>query len=194
MNENDIKKIWESGMLRTAVEIDTDRIAADLNIQLNDFKKAIQKRNMYEYAAIAILLPVTGAMVVAVQGTFAKIALAMSIPWAIWAAYKIYNVRHKEHIYATSMKAYLMQCISYLAAERKLVSSVLYWYILPPNICAVLFFIGLGIRGIPLLVMAIGIVVLVAFTYFLNQRSVKTKFDPLIKKLETTLSQLEDMD
>ena len=73
-----------------------------------------------------------------------------------------------------------------------LLDNILYWYILPPFVIAILFFMGLPLTTM-MWITKMGFVLLVSIgVLYLNKRAVKKQFKPLIKQLDETISNLED--
>jgi hypothetical protein len=90
---------------------------------------------------------------------------------------------------------YLYKTKDYLNAQKKLLDTVLYWYILPvfPGFILILMgFIHIPEKRKIIIITALAFVVIAILAHFLNKRAVKKEFAPRLKKIDELIQVLEE--
>jgi len=90
------------------------------------------------------------------------------------------------------MKEYLNLEIRNIKKQKRLLKNIAWWYILPIGTGLFLFAMGFD-TGLTAKIVYIGIVILLgAFVWWINQRAVKRKFDPLIDEIKEAIEFVEE--
>jgi hypothetical protein len=116
----------------------------------------------------------------------------MIIPYAILQFYLIKKVKqYKVDYYSLPLKEYLLKHQQYLSKERKLADNAFYWRILPGIPPLALTFIVMGMFGKELILNILFITLFFVIVFFFNKWRTKKMFDPLMKKVEETIAELD---
>jgi hypothetical protein len=189
MFENELTEIWKQSAKTEVGKFNQSEILANLDSQLRNFDKCLKKRNRREVIAAAIVILIFGIGAILFTGIISKIGLLLCALYGVLVIYVLRNVKkHKPASYALPVKDYLVQHRDYLVKERNLLKNVIYWYLLPPFIGEVLFFIGQNMGTITLIISILIVFSINAYIYFLNKVGVKKVFDPLILKISKTIN------
>jgi hypothetical protein len=192
MLDNELRHIWQSSNKKELIKFNKSELLTDLDSKLESFDKSLKNRDRREIIASIIIILFFGTAIFFIPQTLSRIALLIIVLYGILVIYILKNVRkYRVNNYFLPIKEYLIKHRQYLIKERSLLDNVLYWYILPPTVSAILFFIGRNIEGTRLVINILVVFIINLFIYFLNKRAVKKDFDPLIKKLDITIKNLE---
>jgi len=193
MLDQELKNIWKNANQQELVKFETSKLLMEMNQKLEKFDSRIKTRDYLEIIAAIVVIAVMIYYAIIIPYLFTKIASLLIIPWALFVIYKLRSVKkHKPANFDLSFRNYLVQQRSYLKKQMTLLDNILYWYILPPFVIAILFFIGLPLTTM-MWITKMGFVLLFSIgVLYLNKRAVKKQFKPLIKQLDDTINNLED--
>jgi uncharacterized membrane protein (DUF485 family) len=169
------------------------KLLIEMNQKLNKFDKLIKTRDNLEIIAAIIVILVMVYYAISIPYVLTKIASILIIPWAFFVIYKLRSIKkHQPTNLDVYFLEYLVKQRSYLKRQMSLLDNILYWYILPPFVISIVFFMGFPMKPMTL-ISNIGFTLLVSIgVWFLNKRAVKKQFKPLIKNLDDIISNLED--
>jgi hypothetical protein len=194
MLEEEIKKLWKNASAEELARFDKAAFMTNLDDKLQQTEAAIKKRDRLEIAVAIALVPVFGALAFVVPATLSKIGCVIIAAYCLLVIYKLRQVKkYKKPVnMGLPVREQLMSSRRYYEAERKLLDSVLWWYLLPPFVGIALFHGGISKSWT-----GFGIHMLIAFAvmagiYALNKQAVKKEFNPLLEKIEKALAQLEE--
>lgn len=193
MKENDLKILWKSVSDFEMVNFDRDLINKEIKAQLNSFDRKIITRDVIEISVAILIIPVAIFIAYVLPNILIRTGAILMIPSILLIIYKILQVRKfkKPVDSLLNIRAYLETNLVYYKKQYELLDSVLYWYILPSMLCAILIITGLKLPTLKFFY-ALSITLGVAFViYRLNKLTVIRKLDPLIKKIESELEELK---
>lgn len=195
MKAIELKSIWGSLSSKNYISIDSSLLKKDLEATVKGFEVLIKKRNRREYIALALVCLATLVGLFFVSSALSKASMALTFAWCCMTMgiLRWTNTSKEEMMYLSALE-YLIYSQKKMIKERKLVSRVLYWYILPPLCFEIMFLAGQGIHGLHLLATSIPLALISCIIYIINRRSVIKQFDPLIARLEQEIAQLERDD
>jgi hypothetical protein len=194
MLDNELERIWQNSKVEI-VKIDMSKLLIDLEAQLKSFDRSIKNRNRREIVAAVIVIIVFGTGAVFFTGILSKIGLLVGVLYGVLVIYVLRNVKkHKPSNYSLPTKDYLIKHRQYLVEERSLLDYVIYWYLFPPFISSVLFLIGQNMSITRLIISVLIAFGICAHVYFLNKAGVRKSFDPLIKKINETINDIETIN
>jgi hypothetical protein len=186
--ENDIERIWHESVKKEIVNISKRNLITELNSQMKSLDRNIGLRNGREIVASVVLIVVLGTGSFFTDSILSKIGLILGAMYGILVIFMIKRTaKLKPDNYTLQIREYLLERRMYLKEEKKLLDNVIYWYLLPPFICCVLFFIGQKLNVLVLLFSIIIVFVMYVYLYILNKRAVKKVYDPMLEKLEHTI-------
>jgi hypothetical protein len=193
--EEELIKIWQSSPNQERIKFEKSRLMIDMQSSMDRLHRGIKYRDLREYIAIAIVIPMFTYAAIAMPFILTKVASVLTVGWALYIAIKLRNAKKKQPspIIGTYLE-YLRKTREYLLLQKQMLDTVLYWYILPGMTLTMLFVMGFGIADrIKIIVkFAIGNLVLAVFTYYLNKRGVKTEIIPRLKKIDELIKVLEN--
>lgn len=194
MQYDELQKIWHNCTKAEGVNFDKSKLLIDLNSQLRSIDRIIKNRDRREIIAAAIVILAFGTGAFYYTALLSRVGMILGSLYGVLVIVMLKNVKkYKPTNYALPIKDYLIKYRKYMAKERSLLDNVIYWYLLPPFISSVLFFIGQNIGITLIIILALFIFGLYTILYFLNKRGVKKTFDPLIKKLDETINDIESI-
>jgi hypothetical protein len=189
MLENELSTIWLQSAAKEAVKFNQSELLADLNSQLKNFDKCLKKRDKREIIAASIVILIFCTGTILFTGIISKIGMLLCTLYGVVVIYVLRNVKkHNPVSYDQPVKDYLVMHREYLVKERNLLKNVIYWYLLPPFIGEVLFFIGQNMGTITLIISILIVFGINTYIYFLNKAGVKKVFDPLLLQIDKTIA------
>ncbi len=193
MLNNEIEKIWQNNSEFEVVEFDKAELRDELKKQLRHFDRLVKRRNIRESIAAVIVIILFGAGLFLFSSLLSQIGMIIGVLYGALVIIMFWRAKQKKPIeYGLPTIDYLKKYRNYLAEERKLASNVLYWYLAPPYIACLLFFIGEEISTIHLVLNMLGIFALYAFILIRNKKGVKKTFNPLVEKVDHAIRVLNN--
>lgn len=195
MTEDELVKIWQSSPNQERVKFEKSRLMIDVQSSLDRFHKSIRNRDLIETIAAIIVVPVFAFYAFIIPHTLSKIASVLIGLWAVYVVIRLRNARrHKPGAFTATYQEYLYKTREYLDVQKRLLDTVLYWYLLPGFVLILLFLAGF--MGIPeketyIIRTGTGAAVLGVFAYFLNRRAAKKHILPRLEKVDELIKVIE---
>ena len=195
MLNDELEKIWQNSAKAEGIKFDKKELIKALNMQLNQFDRIIKNRNRREIVAAIIIILLSGTGFLFFTDILSRIGMALGVFYGVLVVYMLRNTKkQKPANYDLPIKDYLVEYRHYLIKERSLIVNVIYWYLLPPFIACLLFFIGQNLSITQIAYLMIFIFCLYTFIFFMNKAGAKKTLNPLIKKLDETIKDLERVE
>ncbi|HET9055888.1 MAG TPA: hypothetical protein VFN30_03470 [Chitinophagaceae bacterium] len=195
MMEKELIKIWQSSPNQERIKLEKSRLMIGVQSSIDDFHKKIKYRDLIEQIAVLVVIPVFAYSAYAIPYLLTKVASILIIGYVLFVAIRLRNAKkHKPGALTETYLEYLHKTRDYLVIQKRLLDSVLYWYILPGVALTMLFVFGFGITGRLKPILKIGLlnIVLAVVTYYLNKRAAKKGILPRISKVNELISVLEN--
>jgi hypothetical protein len=194
MKEDELQNIWQQANKAEIVKIESSKLLQDLTASIQAFDKQIKNRDNREIVVAILLIPFFLGGLFIFKEFISRLGLSFGILSLVFIIYKLKEVKKcKVQDFTASTKAYLEIQKRYLMAEQKLLNNILFWYIIPIAVSTILFISGGKFETYITWVLLVFFVILVsALVYYLNKRSVKKYFDPLIEEIENALQNFEN--
>lgn len=196
MLENELKNIWKNSSKEELVKFNKSKLILDLDSKLENFDKKMKIRNRAVQFG-SIIFVIIGFTIVFFwePELLTKIACLLSLPMAILQLYLIKKVKkYKVDDYSLPLKEFLLKRQQYLIKERKLFDTILYWNILPFILIFTLFILGESLSGTDLIINILLYTSVLVIGFLGSKRVVKKRFDPLIKKVEASIAELDSVE
>src|SRR5258708_4383676 len=182
MIEEELIKIWQSSPNQERIKFEKSRLMIEVQASTDRLHRSIKYRDLREQIAALFVIPVFAYAAYTVPFVLTKIASVLTILWAIYVIMTLRNAKkHKPGAFTETYLEYLIKTRVYIDIQKRMIDSILYWYILP---CWAIMSLGLaGFLGLPgklkviIQTEVLGIVVGIA-TYVLNKRAVKKELLP----------------
>ncbi|WP_420399893.1 hypothetical protein [Flagellimonas sp.] len=202
MIEDELIQIWQSSPKHERIKFEKSRLLLDVQNRLDSFDRAVKIRDTVEISVAILMTPLFLYQVYRQPNVLAKIGAIWIVAYILFVVYKLLKVKKEKPSEATSYLEYLKQSKIYLEKQKRLIESVLYWYILPGLMGCTIFLIGsLDLLNktwqeiIKIKKVWVGLSAFTgvgAFTYWLNKRGVKKEFIPRLKKVDELIRLMEE--
>ncbi|MCA9015200.1 MAG: hypothetical protein KDA77_07690 [Planctomycetaceae bacterium] len=202
MAPDDFQQAWQSQSSQTRVTIDVDLLHEEVQREQLNFRAMIFFRDFFEVGVALTLIPIwfiLGAL------TSSPWTWYLTVPVLIWMAgfMLVYRVRHRQK--PSEPDEPLLLCVQRSLTEVEdqiwLLRNIFWWYLLPPSISILVFFAhvswlsrsgGWLFALLFFMGLALFLLALYSFIYYLNQRAVRVQLEPRRQELLTLLSSLGD--
>ena len=194
MTEEELIKIWQSSPNQERIKFEKSRLMLEVQSSMDRLHRSIRYRDLREQIAVAIVIPAFAYTAFAIPPLLSKVASVLIIGWALYILIRLRNAKkHKPGAFTETYLEYLHKTKDYLLIQKRLLDSVMYWYILPGMTLTMLFFMGFGVvgRSVQIIKYGLGNVALAIVTYFLNKRAVKREFVPRLVKIDELINLME---
>jgi hypothetical protein len=195
MMEDELVKIWQSSPSVEQIKFERSRLILDVQSGINRLDKLIKYRDRIETAAVIFVVPAFAAAAYFIPNLVTKIACLFIIAWGLYVVYRLRSARkHKPGSITENYLAYLNKTKDHLLAQKKLLDTVLYWYVIPAQSGVTLFCLGIAWetgKYDGLIKMEVLGVLLAIATVYMNQQAVKKTLAPRLQKIDELLSVME---
>ena len=193
MIDEELKKIWQGASEEALIQFNKSNLLKEMEQKLQRFDDKIKHRNSGEIALALALIPIFTLIGYYTPYLLSRLGVGIIILGCLIVILKLLHTRKQKpkNDNTTNLKQQLITSKIYVEQEKKLLNTVLYWYILPLFVGGILFTAGKP-KSLWLLGFFILIQILVSgYIWRLNKRAVKNEFNPLIEQIEATLEELE---
>jgi len=210
MIEQELKEIWRSSSQAARIKFEQSRLLIALEGKMTRMEKTIRKRDLVETTTALLMIPVFGYFAYEIPFMVSKIGCILSMIWFGYVIFKLRDVKkHKLPVdLSLSFREQLENQKAYFLQEAKLIDDVFYWYLLPPFVAHAIVILGLGDPtrygwSNPMVneILPISLTYKVAYLAFaavlyagilwINKRTVRNVYQPLIKEIEKVQQQLQ---
>lgn len=196
MTDDELKAIWKVSKERIkTVNLNTLKVNY-MNEQIKKFEQTVRRRNNQEIIVAIGLIVWFGIYAYIKPEPLAKVGALFIVLYCLNVIYQLRRTESKQPNFdmMRSMKEQLVDYQKYVKAEQKLLTNVLYWYLLPMLPGLILFLIGTGVtltQGI----IYFGVVVPLGFSLvaYMNKQAVLRRTRPLLEDIAKTLDSLEEV-
>jgi hypothetical protein len=192
MEADDLKKLWGNSKV-PKVTMKTLSLKEELDKEFGRFERIIIRRDRREIiAAIAVIIfTLTGAYFIVLPIT-AKIIILLLIPHAL---FYIYDIKKENQYKVTDMNLNFKESIKrqriYYSRQRDLLNAIWFKHLVPVAVLNMLFYIALEMPVEKLIFRGVFITILYGAIYALNKWAVYKQLNPLIRKLDDILSEID---
>ncbi len=209
MLEQELKDLWRNSPEEEKIRFDLSRLLIDLNGQLADLNARIKRRDRNDIITMLVSIPVFCYLVNIIPFPITKTGLVLAILGTIWHVFKRRNhyLRRLPVDHTKPFKEQLEVQKLNLLHEEKLMSTVLYWFLIPSFIPFAVSILGLGnpadygwsnffvdqVLPMPLIYKLAHLmfaVIVFWVIYWENNRIVKQTLKPMIKEIEEAQQEL----
>jgi len=196
---DDLKEEWQQEIEPRKCENNLKTLVAEVKTKTLKIDKEIKRRDILEISIAILLIPFWLYGLFSSAGTIQSIGLWILIIACLFIPYKLIKAKQVSPTKDASVKGFLLQEQEKLKLQKALISSVVWWYLLPLVTGIILVTLGGTVNelGVPQiteqLVIYYGFLGLLCIAvYLLNKRAAHKKFAPLLIQVEQKLAQLDD--
>ncbi len=195
MKSDDLKTIWQGVNSNEFVKADIGKLNNELKDKLIDINKKIKRRNVTEISAAALMIPIFAYMAFRYDQPLLKIGALVIVVGMFLIIYRLLTSRRRTpDINNTTVLDYLTDRQRYIKIQIKLISSVLYWYILPCYTGMILMFLGFNTTPIHTSINIMFATTVCTIIYIMNKRAVNRELLPLLKQTENIINNYKNGD
>jgi hypothetical protein len=191
MIEQELKNIWKSSSKDEQIKFEKSKLLLELQSNLDRFYKSLKFRDLREQIVAFLMIPLFSVIAYKIPFFLSKAGAVIIVIWCVYLIFKLQGLKKYKPAPATeSFKTYLQKTKSYLTAQKNLVDSVFYWYILPSSTGVIFFFIGFDLEEWKLILfisMTVGLGVII---FILNKQAVKNEFLPRLTKIDEIIKNM----
>jgi hypothetical protein len=195
MNDQDLKKLWQGQVLAPPPKLPDAQLIQAMKQKMSQFGRTIFWRDVREVAACLLVIGLFLPGYFKPTSWLFQTGCLVEVLSAIFIAFRlVYSKRRDDrNLTADSLRGYLLHERRKLETQIRLLSTVLWWYILPLYIGAVMVAFGVGPGG---MVHKVGFAIFYAIgcggIWWLNQYAVKKHLLPLKAELDQTLQEIPE--
>lgn len=210
MLEQELKDIWKNSSKEEKIKFEMSRLLIELKNQVNHMEKSIRSRDTIEIVLALLMIPVFGYLTYEIPFILTKIGSASLMILLIHMIFRIKNTKkYKVDIdTALSFKEQLENQKLYFLQEVRLIDTMIYWNLLPFFAALAVYVLGLGdpveynwVNDVAQIILPITliskiayltcVVVVYAVIFWLNKRTIRKTYNPLISEIEKVQNQLQ---
>jgi H+/gluconate symporter-like permease len=198
MKLDDLKQDWQETIRPPSTENNLTEVIAMLEKETTKIDKEIKRRDILEISIAMLLIPVWIYGLFTSAGTLQTLGYIVALVACLYIPYRLVNAKKVFSPKDTSINAFLESEKQKVMQQKKLLESIVSWYIAPLATAIVLITLGSTVdaTGLPhlndFLIQYYGLLaLLIVGVYFLNKRAAKKKFGPLLENIEQRLSELQ---
>lgn len=196
MELEELKKIWKKQEADEKESLTKEQLAVMLNNRLISFDEKIKRRDWLEIGAAVIISLTCLIVLFNTQSVWFRLGCLTLIFASGLIIYKLVSARKKRsdtNINADiSFGNHLTDELDKMRTQKRLLKSVIRWYLLPIFIGIVFFIIGFEQEFMFKILYLTAVVILYGYIWKLNQDAVAEKVDPLIRDLEEAIDVLKN--
>ena len=196
MMEDELIKIWQSSPNQEKIKFEKSKLIIEVQSSLDRIQRSWKYMIIRETIAAIIAIPAFLFITYNVPYTISKIGSIWIVLAVIYILIRLKSAKkHKPTDLTETYIDYLYKTKDYLNAQKKLLDTVLYWYVLPvfPGYVLILLgFIHIPEKRKIIIIAALAFVVMAILAYILNKRGVRKEFDPRLKKIDELIQVLEE--
>ena len=194
--EDELIKIWQSSPNQEKIKFEKSKLIIEVQSSLDRIQRSWKYMIIRETIAAIIAIPAFLFITYNVPYTISKIGSIWIVLAVIYILIRLKSAKkHKPTDFTETYIDYLYKTKDYLNAQKKLLDTVLYWYVLPvfPGYVLILLgFIHIPEKRKIIIIAALAFVVMAILAYILNKRGVRKEFDPRLKKIDELIQVLEE--
>jgi Ca2+/Na+ antiporter len=193
MIDEELKRIWQGASEEARIQFNQSRLLIEMEQKLKRFDDTIKHRNYMEIFVAILLIPVFTAIGYFTPYPISRLGAGLIILYCFLVIFKLLHTRRQKNKidYTTTLKQQLITAKIYIEHEKRLLNTVLYWYLLPPFAGCILFWAGMPMNPWMLGFLILFAILVNGYIWWLNKRAVKTGMNPLIEQIDATLKELE---
>ena len=198
MKLDDLKQDWQQTVSSQSTDDDLTKVVATLEKETTKVDKEIKRRDLLEISIAFLLIPFWLYGLSNSAGTMQTIGFCIAIISCLYIPYRLTKAKKVSELRSSSIKDFLIREQQKVQQQKRLLESIVWWYIAPLTLSIVLITLGATVDDSGMFHVNTylqkyysALVLLIIGVYLLNKRAAKKKFTPLLKNIERRLTELE---
>jgi hypothetical protein len=201
MKLDDLKSGWKTEVEQQCEQTNLTDVVRSLEKETNKLDKSVKRRDRLEISIALLLIPAWIWKLFYAASLIQSVGLWIAILACLLIPYKMLKAKQVEGPKDDSLLGFLAVEKIKLEKQKKLLESIVVWYIAPLMLAIVLITAGATVNnsGFPQMNQNMGIyyfscALLSVGVYFLNKRAVKKQFTPLLDKVNLRIKELTELN
>jgi hypothetical protein len=194
MNDLELKQLWQQQVLTPPTKVPDEQLIAAMKKKMTQFGRTLFWRDVREVAACLILIVLFLPDFFRFNQWLAKAGCLVVVVTAIYIGIRLVAAQRigDRKSAGDTLRGYLLMERQKLDRQIHLLRTVLWWYILPLYVGAVMVVFGIGGGLVHKVGFAVFYALVCAWIWWLNQQSVKKHLMPLRAEVEERLNELPE--
>lgn len=194
MELDELKKVWKQQDSRK-MNYSRSELMMLINNKMISLENEIKSRDRLEIIACTFLIIFYGIIFFTTNSIWKQAGSITIVLSGFFIWYKLKRTQHRSFDEDPSpdrpMKEYLVLEKKSVQHQKKILKNVAWWYIAPIGVGLCLFAWGFDSGPTNKLLYMLVVVLLGGLVWWLNQRAVKRKFDPLLDEIDEAIHFME---
>ncbi len=203
MEEQELKNIWMRSSVKEEISIDNNKLISKFKSKMEHREAIVRRRDLKEYIGAIITIPYFIYVIIQRPFSISSLGALLVIMSMIYFVFRLYNNRKSKftHNLFLPIKEQLLQQRTFMVRQAKLLRTV-HWMFIPISISLVVFLWGNRLESPVsefiltkklIAKMIITAFMLIYFIYIIrmNKRAAKVNWEPLIKDIDTIITNLD---
>ncbi len=195
MVEDELIKIWQSSSNQERIKFEKSKLMIELQSSLTRLHRWWRYLELIEIVSCVVGILSFTVIVFVAPFTSTRIASVLLILFLINIIFQVLRIRKtKPNDLEENYLGYLKKTRTYLKAQRRLLSTAVYWVVLPVYPILLLFLIDfwqLPAKRTIIVITYLAAMGMGVYGYFLNKKRVKKEIDPRINRVDELIKTLE---
>jgi hypothetical protein len=192
MEETTLKQLWLNACQEQKIEIDIDKFIESINQKMSIMEKRIKMRDRREIIVSALLVPLFGWFFIKSPQILSKIGSAVIIAACFMVIFRLKKARkiNVPQDPASEVKHHLMVSLQQVRKQITLLSTVLWWYLLPFFIGVLCFYYSYPVSFLHKSCYTLIVATVYGYIYYINKKVVRKRLRPMETSILETLEEL----
>lgn len=195
MELDELKHVWKKQKSNPDMEYSQSELLMVLNNKIISFEKDIRSRDRLELIACMVVILIFAFEFFISSSLWLKSGSAVIVLACLFIGYRLIRAKpanSKDQLsYDHSISHHLQLELKNVRTQKKLLTNITWWYVGPIATGLILFSIGLTIPPVYKLVYTAIIIAMGIGIWYLNQKAVADRLDPLITDIRESLDFLQ---
>ncbi len=197
MIEDEFIKIWQSSNNQERIKFEKSKLMIELQSSLGRLDRWWHYMELVEVTLAVIGILLSGFLAYIIPVILLKVVMILIAILAIYLTSKYQGIKkYKPNDLEENYLEYLKKNRKYLEVQKNFLKTYINWGILPIYPIMLLFVIGIWSKVSAYFILIIFInvaaIIIGGYGYFLNQKRVKKKINPRLKKINTLIKLIEE--
>lgn len=192
MEENSLKGLWLDANQQQKIEINMNQLTEGIHLRISVLEAQIKKRNTREIIVCILMILLFGWFLLIQPQILRKVGAAIIISNCVVIIFRLVyagKTNSPEH-FASELSNYLRASLQQVRKQIALLSTVLWWYLLPFFIGVLCFYYSYPVSLLHKGCYTLIVFVLYCYIYYLNRKAVIKQLRPLESSILKALEEL----
>lgn len=196
MELEELKNVWKRQKTPPRESYSPSELMMIINNKMISFEDRIRSRDRLEIIACIVVIVFFGIYFFVTDSLWQQAGSVVLVAACFFIWYKLratdlYSLEERPLV-DLPMSVHLERELERVKEQKKLLERIAWWYLLPMVLGLLIFSVGFRTNDLAKVLYMITVVGGGYYVWHLNQRSVKRRFEPLIRELEEALRYVKE--